>query len=133
MEVLGIGLPELFFVIIIALLILGPRDMQKAGKTVGKFLRDLITSDGWKLFQQTSRDLRTLPNRLMREANEDLNKVNKDINQAAASLTGQAATPPSSVPQSQPYTAMPAPAAQAPSENVMSPQKDSESETQTNG
>ena len=133
MEVLGIGLPELFFVIVIALLILGPKDMQKAGKTVGKFLRDLITSDGWKLFQQTSRDLRTLPNRLIRDANEDLNKINKDINKTASSLTQDQSAPLSSVPQSQPFTPMPAPAAQAPSENVISPQKDSESETQSNG
>jgi sec-independent protein translocase protein TatB len=80
MEILGIGASELAFIIIIALLVLGPKDMQKAGKTVGKWLRDLITSDGWKVFQQTSREIRNLPTRLMREANEDLAKINKEIN-----------------------------------------------------
>lgn len=57
---------------IIAIIILGPKDMQKAGKTIGKWLRNIITSDGWKIFQQTSRELRTLPNKLIREANEEL-------------------------------------------------------------
>ena len=64
MEILGIGTSELIFIVVIALIIPGPKDMQKAGKTVGKWLRNIVTSDGWKMFQQTSRELRTLPNRL---------------------------------------------------------------------
>lgn len=79
MEFLGIGASELIFIIIIALIVLGPKDMQKAGRTIGKWLRTIVTSDGWKAFQQTSRELRTLPNRLMREANEEVNKIGNDI------------------------------------------------------
>ncbi len=82
MEILGIGAPELIFIVIIALIVLGPKDMQKAGRTIGKWLRDTVTSDSWKLFQQTTRELRNLPNRLMREANEDLNKIGDDLNTA---------------------------------------------------
>ncbi len=54
--------------------------MQKAGKTIGKWMRDIVTSDGWKIFQQTSRELRTLPNRLMRDANEELNQIGNELN-----------------------------------------------------
>lgn len=80
MEILGIGPSELIFIIIIALIVLGPRDMQKAGLTIGRWLRKLITSDGWKLFQQTSREIQTLPNRLMREAElDELNKIQDTI------------------------------------------------------
>lgn len=68
MEFLGIGPLELFFIILIALIVLGPKDMVKAGRTIGRFLRTLVTSPTWKTIQQTSRDLRYLPNRLMREA-----------------------------------------------------------------
>ena len=82
MEILGIGPSELLFVVIIALIVLGPKDMQKAGRTVGKWLRQIVTSDGWKLFQQTSREIQTLPNRLMREAAlEELKEVQKDLKQ----------------------------------------------------
>ena len=79
MEIFGIGGPELALIIIIALILLGPKDMEKAGKTIGKFLRDTVTSDSWKLFQQTAREIRTLPNRLMREANEDLNTIGNEL------------------------------------------------------
>lgn len=83
MEILGIGTSELVFIVVIALIVLGPKDMQKAGKTIGKWLRNIVTSDGWKMFQQTSRELRTLPNRLMREANEEVNKIGNELNNAS--------------------------------------------------
>jgi sec-independent protein translocase protein TatB len=87
MEFLGIGPLELFFIVLIALIVLGPKDMVKAGRTVGRFLRTLVTSPTWRSIQQTSRELRYLPNRLMREAGlEDLKKdlpemqtIRKDI------------------------------------------------------
>lgn len=110
MEILGIGMSELIFVIIIALIVLGPRDMQKAGKTIGKWLRSVVTSDGWKIFQQTSRELRTLPNKLMREANEELSQINQIGNQVgkeinnASNPTINRVQPPDTPPRSQPYS-----------------------------
>ena len=82
MEILGIGAPELVFVIIIALIVLGPKDMQKAGRTIGRWLNQLINSDGWKAFQQTSREIRNLPTNLMREANLELAETEKEIRKA---------------------------------------------------
>jgi sec-independent protein translocase protein TatB len=80
MEFLGIGPSELLFIIIIALIVLGPKDMQKTGRTIGKWMRKIITSDGWKFFQQTSREIQTLPNRLMREAAlDELKDLQKDL------------------------------------------------------
>jgi sec-independent protein translocase protein TatB len=80
MEILGIGPEEMVLILIIALILLGPKDMQKAGRTIGLWLRKIITSDGWKLFQQTSREIQTLPNRLMREAQMDeLKNIGNDI------------------------------------------------------
>ena len=82
MDILGIGPSELFFIFIIALIVLGPRDLQKAGRSMGGFLRRLTTSDGWRLFQQASREIQTLPNRLMHEAAmPGLEKVETDLRQ----------------------------------------------------
>src|SRR5512140_1488821 len=82
MEFLGIGPSELLFIVIIALIILGPRDMQKAGRSLGKWMRRIVTSDGWRLFQQTSREIQTLPNRLMREtALDELKEMQQDLKQ----------------------------------------------------
>lgn len=77
MDILGIGPLELIFILIIALIVLGPSDMVKAGRTVGRFLRKLVTSPGWRAVQQTSRDLRYLPNKLIREAG--LEELEKDL------------------------------------------------------
>lgn len=91
MEILGIGPSELIFIVIIALIVLGPRDMQKAGRSLGKWLRRIVTSDGWKLFQQTSREIQTLPNRLMREAAlDELREVQKDLRQPIESASSSA-------------------------------------------
>ena len=82
MEILGIGPSELLFIIIIALIVLGPKDMQKAGKTVGRWLNNLVRSDGWKAFQQTSREIRGLPTKLMRDANMDLAETEREMRRA---------------------------------------------------
>ena len=106
MEFLGVGPSELIFVFIIALIILGPKDMQKAGKTIGKWMRDIVTSDGWKIFQQTSREIRTLPTRLMREANEEMGKLDNDVKGALGS-TQVRPNSPGMPPRSQPTTSTP--------------------------
>jgi sec-independent protein translocase protein TatB len=80
MEILGIGASELIFILLIAIIVLGPKDMQKAGKTVGRWLNQFIKSDGWKALQHASREIRNLPTNLMREANiEELQKVDREI------------------------------------------------------
>jgi sec-independent protein translocase protein TatB len=93
MEILGIGPSELVFIIIIALIVLGPKDMQKAGKTVGRWLNDLVRSDGWKAFQQTSKEIRSLPTKLMREANMEMAKAEREISKAMDTTTKPPASP----------------------------------------
>lgn len=80
MEIFGIGAQELFFIVLIAIIVLGPKDMQKAGKTVGRWLNRVMKSDGWKAFQRASREIRNLPTSLMREANlEELKDMDREI------------------------------------------------------
>jgi Sec-independent protein translocase protein TatA len=75
MEILGIGPLEFVFILVIALIVLGPKDMVKAGRTIGRTLRTIVSSDTWRVVQQASREMRNLPNRLIREAGiEDLQK-----------------------------------------------------------
>jgi sec-independent protein translocase protein TatB len=71
MEILGIGPLELLFIVLIALIVLGPKDMIKAGKTIGRTLRTIVSSDTWRVVNQASREVRNLPNRLIREAGID--------------------------------------------------------------
>lgn len=81
MEFLGIGAPELIFILLIAIIVLGPKDMQKAGRTIGRWLNQLVRSEGWRALQQTSREIRKLPTTLMREANVDWQETEQAIRQ----------------------------------------------------
>jgi Sec-independent protein translocase protein TatA len=88
MEILGIGLPELAFIVIIALILLGPKDMVAAGRTFGKTLRKIVTSPTWKAVRMTSQELQQLPTKLIREAGleEELEKI-RDIEKEVLETT----------------------------------------------
>ena len=80
MDILGIGPLEILFVLVIALIVLGPNEVIKTGKTIGRFLRKIVMSEEWQTFQQASNEIRRLPNRLIREAGlEDIQEFDKDI------------------------------------------------------
>ncbi|HWS23314.1 MAG TPA: twin-arginine translocase TatA/TatE family subunit [Anaerolineales bacterium] len=79
MDLLGIGLPELTFLLILVLIIMGPKEMASTGKTIGRTLRKFIMSPEWKAMRKTGQEIQHLPNKLMREAMiEDLTKEVKD-------------------------------------------------------
>lgn len=79
MDFLGIGLPELTFIVILALIILGPKDMAATGKTIGRTLRKFVLSSEWKAVRKTGQEIQRLPNKLMREAMlDDLTKEIQD-------------------------------------------------------
>ncbi len=99
MEILGIGPLELLFFLLIALILFGPDDMVKTGRTIGRFLRRIVLSEEWRTFNAGLRQLRYLPNTLMREAGlegkemEDLRKTVKAIEEpltASKSLVEEA-------------------------------------------
>jgi Sec-independent protein translocase protein TatA len=84
MNIFGIGPMELIFIGILLLIIFGPKDLQKAGKSVGRALRKIVRSDTWKTVQQTSKNIRQLPNELIREA--DLEEIKKSFAQTSAEI-----------------------------------------------
>ncbi len=102
MEIFGVGTSELIFIILIAIIVLGPKDMQKAGRTIGRFLNQLIKSDSWKIFQQTSNEIRNLPRNLMREANMEMMEAEKDLRRAIDPRIPPTAASPASNPNPTP-------------------------------
>jgi sec-independent protein translocase protein TatB len=90
MEILGVGPLEIVFILLIALIVLGPKDMAKTGRTVGRFMYRVITSPGWRTFKQASKELRQLPTKLMREAGleeNELRQIGQEI--GVKELSGQ--------------------------------------------
>jgi Sec-independent protein translocase protein TatA len=75
MDFLGIGPLELVFVLVIALIVLGPRDIARFARSAGRALNRLYRSEIWGTVNKASREFRNLPNRLAREAAlEDLDE-----------------------------------------------------------
>jgi Sec-independent protein translocase protein TatA len=72
MELFGIGPTELLFIVLLALIIFGPKDLEKAGRTLGRSLYKLIKSDTWQTLTQTSKKIKTLPNDLIRQAEKEV-------------------------------------------------------------
>jgi Sec-independent protein translocase protein TatA len=87
MEFLGIGPLELLFVLLIALILIGPKDMVKTGRTIGRTLRKVVTSPQWQMINRTSREIRNIPNRLIREAGlEDMQHDLDNLKQATTDI-----------------------------------------------
>jgi Sec-independent protein translocase protein TatA len=73
MELFGIGPLELLLILLLALIIFGPKDLEKAGRSLGRSLYKLINSETWRNLTQASRRLKNIPDELIREARlEDL-------------------------------------------------------------
>ena len=82
MDFLGIGPLELIAIMLILFIVMGPADLVKMGATLGRALRKLRQSDTWKVVQQATRELRSLPDSLARQANlEDLVELKKELQQ----------------------------------------------------
>lgn len=68
MDILGIGPLELLFIALIAIIVLGPRDLARIARSSGRFLNKIYRSEAWSTLTRASRDIRNLPNKLAREA-----------------------------------------------------------------
>lgn len=101
MEILGVGPLELIFILVIAILVLGPNEMGKAGRTIGRALNRFVKSSSWLTLQRVGRELRYLPNLLMREANleaelkslgQDVVKIQENLQQVQEQLQSEGRT-----------------------------------------
>jgi len=80
MEILGIGPLEAIFIVLIALIAIGPRDLGTSARSLGRTLNRVYRSEAWHSLTQASRNLRGLPNRLAREAAlEQLDQVRREL------------------------------------------------------
>jgi sec-independent protein translocase protein TatB len=79
MDLFGIGPLEILLVVLLALVLFGPKDIANNARTAGRFLNRLYKSDAWRTMVQASTTLRNLPNRLAREAElEQLGQVRRE-------------------------------------------------------
>ncbi|GEM_PF-1525428 len=108
MEFLGVGPAEFLFFLVILLIVLGPKDLAKAGRTIGRWLNAFVRSDTWRTLIETSRQVRQLPYQLMREAN-----LEEDGASMGPIAPPSAFASPNSPPPTHPMPAQVAPSASA--------------------
>ncbi|MBE0686900.1 MAG: hypothetical protein IH585_13000 [Anaerolineaceae bacterium] len=82
MSFFGIGPMELIFILIIMILVLGPKNMVVSAQKLGVTLRKIVKSPLWATVMDTSREIREIPTRLIREAGieEDLKNIKTTTN-----------------------------------------------------
>lgn len=107
MEFLGIGPLELFAILLIAILVIGPKDLERTARTLGRTLNRIFQSDSYRAIQHMSQELRQLPNRLVEEAK--LDDLKKDAHQMLDPTLAQIKQTWTEAPPPPPATAPPPP------------------------
>lgn len=68
MKVLNVGALEFAFILLLALIVLGPKKAVKAAGDVGVWIRKLFSSQLWQDLLTASREIKDLPQKMMDEA-----------------------------------------------------------------
>jgi Sec-independent protein translocase protein TatA len=71
---------ELLFILIIILLVVGPKDIANTARNTGRFLNKLNRSPNYQAIRRASEELRNLPQRLAQEAQlDELKELEKQV------------------------------------------------------
>jgi Sec-independent protein translocase protein TatA len=86
MEFLNIGVWELFFILLLAFIVLGPQKAIKTAGEIGRWVRELMDSSFWQEIVSTSHEIRDLPKKVMDDETvqrtiADLDRSTKDVAQ----------------------------------------------------
>lgn len=86
MQILNVGPWEFFFILLIMLIVLGPDNMVKTGRQLGRWVYKLVRSPLWAQLMDTSKEIRNLPAKIVREAGVE--EITRDIHQEVGSIGG---------------------------------------------
>lgn len=92
MDILGIGFPELLLILIIAMMIFGPRRLPEIAAKLGKFVSDLRNMSSG-LMTEWQREI-TVATRLeeLEKTRQEFNDIKEEIQQTRKSLAGEASS-----------------------------------------
>ena len=88
MNFFNLGIGEIIFILIIAVIVFGPKNMVKTARDIGGFLRKVTKSPYWQEVWATRRDLTELPKIIAKEAQLDdtIRDLNKETNGMKSSI-----------------------------------------------
>jgi Sec-independent protein translocase protein TatA len=67
MNIFGIGFPEILLIFVIALIVLGPRNMVSTSRQLSKAIRKFITSNTWKSIINSTQEIRNMQDKIMND------------------------------------------------------------------
>ena len=82
MKFLNIGVLEFLFILLLALIILGPRKAVKTAGDIGSWVKEFLSSPFWQDLQKTSKEIQDLPKKMMDEA--EIQKTIEELDRSEA-------------------------------------------------
>jgi Sec-independent protein translocase protein TatA len=67
MNIFGIGFPELLLIFVIALIVLGPRNMVSTSRQLSRAIRKFITSNTWKSIINSTQEIRNIQDKIIND------------------------------------------------------------------
>ncbi len=91
MNIFGIGFPELLFIFVIALIVLGPRNMVKTSQQLSAAIRKFVTSDTWKSIIHSTREIRDIQGHIIEDTGlqESINTLRNSTRNLVNPITGK--------------------------------------------
>ena len=90
MKVFNLGIGEIVFILLLVVIIFGPKSLVKTAREAGEFLRKMTQSPYWKEVWATRRELEEIPKMIAKEAklDETLRELNHDTRNLSSSVSG---------------------------------------------
>ncbi len=86
---MDLGIGEILFILVIALIIFGPNNLVKSARDMGAFLRKVAKSPYWQEVWATKRELTELPKLISKEAqlDETIKELNKETKEMKSTIS----------------------------------------------
>lgn len=84
MQLFNIGALEFLFILLLALIILGPEKAIKTAGDLARWVRDLTKTSFWRDLVSTSREIQNLPKTLLNDS--ELQSTYNDLNRATGEI-----------------------------------------------
>ncbi len=90
MKIFNFGIGEILFILLLVVIIFGPKSMVKTAREAGAFFRKITQSPYWKEVWATRRELEEIPRMIAKEAriDETLQEMNRETRDLSSSVTG---------------------------------------------
>lgn len=89
MNILGIGIPELLVIFVVALIVLGPGNMIKTARQMSTAIKKLLSSDLWRSMVSSTKEIRNIQDQIIKETG--LPESLQSLRQSTRVLTNPAA------------------------------------------